>query len=352
MKLAVIAVGIAWAALGLVCGPCRADDSPLKRFEFTETHMGSPFQVVLYTTDEAAARRASQAAFRRIAGLDAALSDYNPDSELMRLCDQAGGPPVKVSADLFDVLQRALEVSRRSDGAFDVTIGPVVRLWRRARRNRKLPDSDTLARALALVGYEQVRLDAAHRTVQLLKPGMKLDLGGIAKGYAAQAAIRALHEQGIDQALVGGAGDIVVGSPPPGTAGWTVGISPLEGTGARPTRFLRLHHRAVSTSGDTEQFVEIGGKRYSHIVDPKTGLGLVERSTVTVVARGGATADALATAACVLGPDRGLALVDATEDAAALVLRANQDGKLDVRQSSRWHRLPQTDRKRDSAPSR
>lgn len=354
MRLAAIAVALVSGSVGLPAS-CRAKDTALSRFEFTETHMGSPFQVVLYTTDEAAARQASQAAFRRIAELDAALSDYNPDSELMRLCDHAGGPPVKVSSDLLDVLQKADETSRCSQGAFDVTVGPAVRLWRRARRNHKMPDPETLARARALVGYEKIRLDPKRRTVQLLERGMRLDLGGIAKGYAAQAAIDVLRERGITRALVGGAGDIVVAGPPPGTAGWTIGIAPLEGPGARPTRFLLLHDCAISTSGDTAQFVEIDGRRYSHIVDPKTGLGLVDRSTVTIVARDGGSADALATAASVLGPERGLALIDATDGAAALMLRATPGG-IDVRESKRWHFRPPgpdpSDRQPGQAPAR
>src|SRR5205807_2426091 len=158
----------------------------------------------------------SQAAFARVASLDASMSDYRQESELMRLCAKAGGPPVRVSDELFFVLRRAEEVSRRSDGAFDVTVGPVVRLWRRARRTQKLPDRDQLAQALARVGYKNVRLDARARTVQLLKPGMQLDLGGIAKGYAADEALKALKKHGVTRALVAAGGDVAMSGPPPG----------------------------------------------------------------------------------------------------------------------------------------
>src|SRR3954467_12983399 len=127
------------------------------RFEFAETHMGSEFKVVLYTADASLARRASRAAFARIAALDATLSDYQPESELMRLCGQAGGPPIAVSADLFDVLEQSRQMYERSEGAFDVTVGPVVRLWRRARRDRKMPDPEGLAQARAPVGSAKTR---------------------------------------------------------------------------------------------------------------------------------------------------------------------------------------------------
>ena len=198
----------------------RAGDL-LVRFEFEETHMASPFHLVLYSTDEATARRASRAAFDRIEALNAVLSDYDPESELSRLSRSAGGPAVKVSADLFDVLERSKRLYERSGGAFDVTIAPVGRLWRRARRDRKLPDPARIAEARQLVGSDKMLLDPTARTVQLLKPGMKLDVGGIAKGYAAQAGLDVLRSMGIARALVGGAGDIVVGDPPPDAEGWT-----------------------------------------------------------------------------------------------------------------------------------
>jgi thiamine biosynthesis lipoprotein len=299
----------------------------LSRFTFTQPHMGTRFQIIVYAADEAAADRAVKAAFERIAGLDGIMSDYRPTSELMQLCAQAGGEPVRVSDDLFFVLSRAQELSRRSGGAFDVTVGPVVRLWRQARKTRRLPDPKELNRARELVGYSMVRLDEKARTVQLLKPGMQLDLGGIAKGYAADAALAVLKKHGIDRALVAAGGDIAVSGPPPDTAGWAIGIAPLENPEARPRRSLRLRDAAVSTSGDAEQFVEIDGRRYSHIIDPRTGMPVIGRSSVTVMARDGTTADSLATAVSVLGPERGLALVEDTEGAAAYIVRKTEKGE-------------------------
>lgn len=301
-------VGIALAIAALSGGPA-AGEPGLRRFEAVETHMGSPFQVTFYTSDDATARRAFRAAFDRIAALDLAFSDYNPESELMRLCDRAGGPPVKVSDDLFDILTRSKAMAERSGGAFDPTIAPVVRLWRRARRDKKLPDAVALRDALSRVGSTKITLDPSARTVRL-DAGVKLDLGAIAKGYASQEAVETLRSLGVTRSLVAGAGDIVAGDPPPGEAGWRVGVAPLEAPGtARPERFLALRNAAVSTSGDAERFVEIGGVRYSHVVDPKTGVGLNGRRSVTVVAPDGATADALDTAVSILGPKRGLELV-------------------------------------------
>lgn len=320
-----------FGAAGLPCAWLRAFSG--SRFEFTQPHMGTEARIVLYAADAATAARASDAAFARIAGLDAALSDYRESSDLSRLCRQAGGPPVKVSDDLFRVLRLAQAISRRSNGAFDVTAGPLVRLWRRARRRRELPDPEELAAARALVGYHRLRLDESRRAVRLEKPGMQLDLGGIAKGFAADEALRVLAGHGSSAALVALGGDIVAGDPPPEKSGWVIAIAAPKG--APPAPRLLLLNAAVSTSGDAEQHVEIAGRRYSHIVDPRTGIGVEGQSSTTVVAPNGALADALATAANVLGPKDGQRLVDSFAEASALFFEAHQ-GRIGMFSSRRW----------------
>lgn len=309
------------------------------RFEYEETHMASPFHLVLYSTDAASARRASRAAFDRIEGLNKVLSDYDPESELSRLAQSAGHGPVKVSGDLFDVLQRSKRISEQSGGMFDVTIAPVGRLWRRARRDGKLPDPRLIAEAKRLVGSDKMVLDPAARTVELKVPGMKLDVGGIAKGYASQAALDVLKSMGIRRALVGGAGDIVVGDPPPDADGWKVAIAPVDPKQSYRPPTLLLKNAAVSTAGDAERFVIIDGHRYSHIVDPRTGMGHEDRAAVTVVAPDGGTADALETTAYLLGPEKGLKLVEETPGAAALFQRLTPEG-VKTFESSRFGRMP------------
>jgi thiamine biosynthesis lipoprotein len=302
----------------------RAD--ALARHEFSQPHMGTTFRLVLYARNADEARRAAEAAFARVAELDEVLSDYRADSELMALCGRAGGAPVPIGADLLRVLAAARQWAVRSGGAFDPTIGPVVGLWRRARRIGERPDAAALARARALVGYAKLDIDARARTARLAERGMLLDLGGIAKGYAADEAQVVLRGHGISRALVAAGGDVVVSDAPPGRRGWTVGIAlpaPLLDAGGAP---LELRRAAVSTSGDAEQFVTLDGVRYSHIVDPRSGFGLSGRSAVAVVAPDGVTADALATAVSVLGPDEGLALIEATHGAAAWMARDTPAG--------------------------
>ncbi len=294
------------------------------------------FKLLLYSAGQDAANRAAAAAFDRIHQLNGIMSDYDPDSELSRLSDTAGrGQAVKVSRELWDVLTAAQQLAERSDGAFDITVGPYVKLWRRARREKEMPPPDRMAEARAAVGFRHVKLDSAARTVELLRPGMRLDLGGIAVGHAIDEALAVLRRQGITRALVDGSGDVVVGDPPPGERGWRVGIAPLEAKNGPPSRYLTLANCAVTTSGDAWQYVELDGKRYSHILDPKTGLGLTDRSLVIVVARDGISADSLTKAVAVLGPKRGLALVAEYPDAATLVLRP-VDGKIEFEESTNF----------------
>lgn len=285
------------------------------RFEYSEPHMGTTVRVVLYAEDKESADRAAKAAFARVAALNKVMSDYDPESELSRLCRKnadAPAGPVAVGDELFTVLAKAKGVSERSDGAFDVTIGPVVRLWRQARKDRRLPDEAERKAALARVGHKHLVLDAKTKTVELRVAGMQLDLGGIGKGFAADEALRVIGTHGISSALVAASGDIAVSKAPPGKASWRIDI---EGTDDQAL----LVDAAISTSGDSEQFVEIAGTRYSHVVDPRTGLGLTGRRSVTVIAPRGIDADSLTKMASILDPDRALAIIDAMDGTATRI---------------------------------
>lgn len=268
--------------------------------------MFTTFRISVHAETKAQAEAAADAAFKRIAALNAVCSDYEPNSELMQLCNTGPGKPFIASADLFDIVSRALELSRLTEGAFDITCGNLSHLWRRTKRTHKLPPADRLQQALAATDWHAIRLDEKARTITLLKPGMLLDLGGIAKGYAADAGLRILREHGLTRALVMAGGDIAIGDPPPGTDAWDIKLRQFASANAEEDLVtVRLHHCAVSTSGDLYQFTEIEGKRYSHIVSPFTGLGLTERIACSVIALDCTTSDALATAMCVLGKERG-----------------------------------------------
>ena len=274
------------ALLLLLCSALPA----AQRFEAVEPHMGTLVRIQLYAATEPQAAAAFRAAFARIAELDAALSDYLPGSELNRLC-RAGR--AAVGPDLFKVLGVSQKLAEETGGAFDITIGAVTHLWRKG-----VPDAASLAEALARTGWRKLHLDAARRTAALDQPGVQLDLGAIGKGYAADEALAVLARLGIRRALVAMSGDLAIGDAPPGKRGWSVDAG---------GRVMQLADCAVSTSGDAEQH----HGPYSHIVDPKTGMGLTGAPQVTVVARRGIDADALATAVSVLGLERGRALAEA-----------------------------------------
>jgi thiamine biosynthesis lipoprotein len=271
----------------------------MQRFEYRQVRMGVEARIVVYAPDEARALEACRAAYHRISQLEAKMSDYRPDSELMQLCQRAVNRWVRVSRELFYVLWRAQNLAAQTAGAFDITIGPLVLLWREAGRTKQLPDEATLNEAKARVGWQKLILSKRRRAAQLARAGMRLDLGGIAKGYACDEALRTLTRFGIRRALVQMGGDLVVGDPPPDQPGWRIELPGLDGQ----EQTLLLRRRALSTSGSTEQYVEIGGKRYAHIIDPRTGLGLTHLTLARVQAPDGITADSLATAACVMGAE-------------------------------------------------
>ena len=299
----------------------------VERFSFAEPHLGTIVEITLYAPNESVANDAARSAFARIKELDLIFSDYKPESETMRLCAGAGtGRATKVSSELFHVIKMAEAVSEQSEGAFDITVGPLVQLWRKARKEKRLPPVEAIREAKQLVNWKLLVLNEADQTVELTKTGMRLDFGGIAKGYIGQEVSRRLRENGCSQTLVAVAGDIVAGQRPPSADGWKVGVAPLSKEPRSNSRLLRAENCAISTSGDAFQFVEIDGNRYSHIVDPRTGFGLTRRSSVTIIANDGAYADAMATAVCVLGSETGLRILEKSGQAEALIVESTSDG--------------------------
>ena len=307
------------------CRSISQSDSP-SRFEFSEPHMGTLFSITLYAADSASASIAAEAAFRRVAELDRMMTDYDPGSELMRLCLRPVGEPTRVSSELFDILRESERVSRETKGAFDVTVGPYVRAWRAARKTGRLPTPEEIAEMRKAVGYEKLRLDSRTRSVTLLAPNMKLDLGGIAKGYAADQALAVMRRMGIRRALVAASGDIAIGDAPPGKPGWKVGIASMDDASDGLTRTVLLHNAGISTSGDSEQHIEINGIRYSHVVDPVTGLGLTNRIQATIIGPNATITDGLDTPLGIMGVERGLALVDSQRELAALIVTKDAAG--------------------------
>lgn len=278
-----------------------APDSALRRYEFTHPQMGTVFRLVFYAADDSLAATAARTTFGQVDTLNAIMSDYLPESELMRLCAQAGtGKKVPVSPDLWRILRLSVRFTRQSAGAFDPSIGPLTRLWRRGRNLQEVPDSARIEAAKSRVGFQNIRFYSRKHRIALRIPGMQLDLGGIAQGYAADACLQTLKKYGITRALADAGGDIAAGDPPPGHSGWTIGLPHAAG-GLDTARYI-LARGGITTSGASFRYIEDrAGRRYSHIVDPRSGWGITRPVLVTVQAPSATEADAWATAISVLG---------------------------------------------------
>lgn len=260
--------------------------------------MGSRCTIVLFAPDEPAAAQAAGAAFDKIAQIERVLTDYDPKSEAMVVTTLATDQWHPISMTLLDVLLLSRDIHNRTDGAFDPTVGAYTHLWRAAKREGGIPTRDELALASASVGFDHLRIDPMSSTLRFDTAGIILDFGGIGKGYAARVALDLLRDRGFPIASIDMGGDLALGDPPPDhRRAWRVEIA----TGLDASRVTWVANRAVATSGDLERYFEHDGVRYSHILDPRTGMGIAQRRAATVIAPDAATADALASAISVLG---------------------------------------------------
>lgn len=300
--------------------------------------MGTIFQLLIWAPNQQQADDAAEAAWARIDGLNKTLSDYDPESELNRLSRLTDhGPmtePITISDAFYLMLQHSIEAARLSDGAFDITVGPLSRLQRQTRKTGKLPAPAELKDAMSRIGWRNIRLDPSAHRVQLLHERMQLDVGGIAKGFTSDLVIKLLRERGIPRALCGAAGDIATGDAPPGREDWRIAIQSLKNPD-QTSDYLRVHDYGVSTSGDTYRSAVVDGKRYSHIIDSRTGLGLTSRIGVSTVAPQAVIADWTATAISILGPEKGIAMIDKIPGAAARVITLDDRGNEKVFESKR-----------------
>jgi thiamine biosynthesis lipoprotein len=279
--------------------------------------MGTSVEITASQTDSQRAEEAMAAAFREIERIDRLMSHYRPESEVSQITRQAGEKEAHVSPETLEVIERALYFSRLSGGAFDITIGPVFRLWN--FREGKIPGEKSLQENLKKVDYRKIKVDRAKSSVYLEGRGMELDLGAIAKGYAVDRGSAVLRKEGVENFLVKAGGDLVVNGAKGNGVPWIVGIQhprlPSELIGK-----LRPSQAAVSTSGDYKKFFFRGGERYHHILTPSTGLPARECQSVTIMAPSAMDADALATSVFVLGPKEGFALLEHLPDVRAIIV--------------------------------
>lgn len=279
--------------------------------------MAMPVEITVWAPSPDQAEAAAKDAFARVALVDRLMNDYVPDSEISRLSDASGEEPVKVSPEMLTVLQRAKAMYKLTGGAFDPTAAPVIALWREASRTGALPDPESLAASRRLVGMDKVQIDPEAGTASLAEPGMRLDFGGIAKGYACDLATDELQRHGLTITYVQAGGDMVLGDAPPGSEGWEIDVPGQEA--------MTLSNTAASISGDTARFVIIDGIRYSHVVDPRTGMGITSRQMAVVTGPSGIETDPLSTAGCVMEPEAFRELIEKLEGFEARVFTAPEE---------------------------
>ena len=280
----------------------------LQRFHFVQEKMGSPFHLLFYHTDSSSAFAIGEKCFALVDSLNHIFSDYDFQSEVSNINRTAFTKTVSVSPQMQDLLCKSMQAYQLSNGIFDVGLGSITQIWRNARKIRELPSDSMLQEAKMQAGLKWVSFSCAGNTIGFLQPKLQLDFGGIAKGYVAQKVIERLQSWGIHSALADAGGDMVTTEAPPGKEGWQIAINRPEEKEALLEKKLWVKNKAVATSGDSFQLLEIDNLRYSHILDPHTGKGITNGKNVTIIAADGATADWLATACSILETDAALAL--------------------------------------------
>ncbi len=312
--------------ISLLYIPCSSK-AQAKKFHFSANKMGSPLNLVFVDQDSIHAQQLAKSAFALVDSLVNLYSDYDSSSELSRLSKQSGLGPIKVSSGLLTILLLSQTAYQKTNQIFDISIGPLSQLWRKARKTHQFPDSTAVASAKNLVGLNKMVIDKAASTVNLLEKGMLLDLGGIAKGFVAQQLVQRFKDQGISSALVDAGGDIAMSNPPLQAKGWMIGVNVPESEEDLIASKLELKNCSVATSGDVYQFFLHDGKKYAHITDPRTGYGVTFQRNVTVIAADGATADWLATACSILPIQVALHLAEKQQAFALITILKNNQVK-------------------------
>ena len=274
--------------------------------------MACTYTVVVYGPDPQQLPLITTAALDEVDRIDALMSHYKPESPLSQLNREAGQHAVLVEPELFRFLERCVRYSQQSEGAFDVTVGPLMKAWGFFRGEGRIPWSFELWSVLRTVGYQHLRLDSAQRTIQFARSGMELDLGGIAKGYAVDRVVELLKEQRIERAFVSAGGSTLFGlSAPPDAPGWEVKVQdPLAPHDPKKSAAtVLLKNQCLSVSGSYEKFFKVRGVTYSHIMDPRTGRPVENMLSVAVITQNGTDGDALDNAFYVQGVEKGKALL-------------------------------------------
>jgi thiamine biosynthesis lipoprotein len=322
----------AFVLFGVVLIPNSAPTEQM--FSQARPAMGTTFTIFVYAVNQEQASEYFEIAFDEIERVEEALSDYRPTSELSRINRLAANETVTTDPEVFKFLQTSMDFSRKSDGAFDITVGPLMRAWGFFRGRGHYPTRDELSNARTSTGWQHVQLDSQKRTVHFDMEGMSLDPGGIGKGYVVECVANLLREAGVKTALIdAGSSTIYAMGAPPGKDGWTIQV-PRPGDRAHAISTVVLRDTSLSTSGNYEKFFTLNGKVYCHIMDPRTGEPIQGTLQTTVITPNAADSDALSLIMFVMGPEKSEKLLDAIPGTSGMWV-LGEPGKSNVIQR-RW----------------
>lgn len=296
--------------------------------------MGNHFEITVSSEDEKTGNQWIDQAFDLISDIENQLSTYLPGSDTSRINDAAGIEPVEVSKDTFELIQRCQRLSQLTQGAFDISYGSVdKRLWNFDTQMKQLPDRATALQMVRLINYRNIELDAEKCTVLLKEKGMRIGFGGIGKGYAAQKTREWLRQQGVTAGIVNASGDLTTWGMQPNGQAWTIGIADPNQSGSIFS-YLNVSDMAVATSGNYEKFVVINGKKYSHTIDPRTGLPITGIKSVTIVTPNAELADALTTPVAIMGIEAGLDLINQLHQVECIII--DDDDRIYTSKNIEW----------------
>lgn len=285
--------------------------------------MGNRFEISVVSEDEKWANQRIEEAIVEISRIEKLLTTFSDDSQTNQINASAGIQSVKVDKEVFDLIARSLRISELTQGAFDLSYGSIDKsLWNFDKTMSSLPDEVTAKSMVKLIDYRKIVLDSANQTVFLKEKGMRIGFGGIGKGYAAECAKNLMKKQGVESGIVNAAGDLTTWGRQPNGKEWTIGIADPDAKD-KPFSYLNISDMAVATSGNYEKFVVIDGKRYSHTIDPKTGLPVSGIKSVTIICPNAEIADAMATPITVMGVKVGINLINQMRGIACIIIDDN-----------------------------
>ncbi|QIY83016.1 FAD:protein FMN transferase [Epilithonimonas bovis] len=292
----------------------------MKEFRKTQRLMGNQFEITVVDTNETVAKEHLEAAVLEIQRIENLLTTFREESQTNQINQNAGMKPVKVDPEVFNLIERSLRISKITDGYFDISYGSIDRkFWNFDREMKELPDPEMIKEHLKLVNYHNILLNREDSTVFLKEKGMRIGFGGIGKGYAAEMGKRLLINRGVKSGVVNASGDLTTWGNQADGKPWTIGISDPDNA-RLPFSYMNISNISVATSGNYEKFVSIGGKKYSHTINPKTGMPVSGIKSVTIICPNAEIADALATPVTIMGTEKGIGMIDQIQQVECIII--------------------------------